>query len=69
MELSIVICTYNRSYFLREGLEVIVKQRLLFIDVPIEIIVIDNNWEINLFSLNHKIILNKVSVARAPTKK
>ena len=34
-----------------------------------KIIVIDNNWEINLFSLNHKIILNKVSVARAPTKK
>lgn len=43
MELSIVICTYNRSSFLRECLESIVRQRILFIDVPIEIIVIDNN--------------------------
>lgn len=43
MELSIVICTYNRSSFLREGLEAIVQQRLAFIDVSIEIIVVDNN--------------------------
>tara|TARA_B100001093_G_C26794601_1_gene1000538 strand:+ start:110 stop:1027 length:918 start_codon:yes stop_codon:yes gene_type:complete len=43
MELSIVICTYNRSSFLREGLEAIVQQRLAFLDVPIELIVLDNN--------------------------
>ena len=43
MELSIVICTYNRSSFLREGLEAIVHQSLAFLDVPIEMIVVDNN--------------------------
>ena len=42
MELSIVICTYNRSSFAK-GLETIVQQRLAFIDVPIELIVLDNN--------------------------
>ena len=43
MELSIVICTYNRSSFLREGLDAIIQQRLAFLDVPIELIILDNN--------------------------
>lgn len=43
MELSIVICTYNRSSFLRDGLEAIVKQLLTCSDASIEIIVVDNN--------------------------
>jgi glycosyltransferase involved in cell wall biosynthesis len=43
MDLSIVICTYNRAYFLRLGLEAIISQLNLVTDFSIELLVVDNN--------------------------
>ena len=43
MVLSIVICTYNRSSFLREGLSAIVQQMDLLPNDEVETLVVDNN--------------------------
>ena len=43
MDLSIVICTYNRSGFLRTGLQTLVSQLLLVSENSVELLVVDNN--------------------------
>jgi len=43
MDLSIVICTYNRACFLSLGLKAILDQIKLFNNYKIEIVVVDNN--------------------------
>ena len=43
MKLSIVICTYNRSSFLKEGLSAVLHQMDLLQNDEVELLVIDNN--------------------------